>query len=293
MSGSIYFGRLKKEMREMDIPELIRKEGLRRGLSHRTIRTYRYCVRKFFMHCRKDPKEIRKTDIKEYLDLLIEKGACGNTINVNLNALRFLYCQILNKRLMINIRFSKTPKTLPIVLTKEEVIRIIKTINNPKHKLMTKLIYSAGLRVSELVNLKAEHLDIANSYGWVRRGKGNKDRMFVIADTLKKELVENIFRECPYSSSYLFKGFNGHISTATIRAIISKAAKNAGISKNIHPHTLRHSFSTHLIENGYGITQIQSLLGHNSMETTMVYVHLASPKMIDVKSPIDSLPIKL
>src|SRR3989339_361260 len=273
----------------MDISELIRKEALRRGLSHKTIRTYRQCVRKFFNWCRKEPHEIKKADIKEYLDLLIEKGACGNTINVNLNALRFLYCQILNKRLMINIRFSKTPKTLPIVLTKEEVIRLIKAINNPKHKLMTKLIYSAGLRVSELVNLKAEHLDIANSYGWVRRGKGNKDRMFVIADTLKKELVEHIFRECPYSSSYLFKGFNGHISTATIRAIISKAAKNAGISKNIHPHTLRHSFSTHLIENGYSLTEVQSLLGHKSPETSMIYIHLATPRMLNVKSPLDSL----
>ena len=245
------------------------------------------------MHCKKDPKEIKKADIKEYLDLLIEKGACGNTINVSLNALRFLYCQILNKRLMIRVRFSKTPKTLPTVLTKEEVIRLIKAINNPKHKLMIKLIYSAGLRVSELVNLKAEHLDITNSYGWVRRGKGNKDRMFVIADMLKKELVEHIFRECPYSSSYLFKGFNDHINTATVRAIINQAAKIAGINKSIHPHTLRHSFSTHLIEDGYCVAQVQSLLGHNSAETTMVYVHLASPKMIDVKSPIDSLPIKL
>ena len=273
----------------MDVPELIRKEGLRRGLSHKTIRTYRYCVRKFFMHCKKDPKEVKKTDAKEYLDLIIEKGACGNTINVNLNALRFLYCQILNKRLMINVRFSKTPKALPTVLAKEEVIGLVNAISNPKHKLMIKLIYSAGLRVNELVNLKAEHLDIANSYGWVRRGKGNKDRMFIIANSLKKELTEHIAKECPYPSSYLFKGLNGHISTATVRAIINQAAKIAGINKNIHPHTLRHSFSTHLIEDGYGVAQIQSLLGHNSAETTMVYVHLASPKMINVIRPLDGL----
>lgn len=240
----------------MDIPELIRKEGLRRGLSHKTIRTYRYCVRKFFMHCKKDPKEIKKTDIKEHLDLLIEKGACGNTINVNLNALRFLYCQILNKRLMINVRFSKTPKSLPTVLTKDEVIRLIEAIGNPKHKLMIKLIYSAGLRVNELVHLKAEHFDIANSYGWVRRGKGNKDRMFVIADSLKNDLIKYIAEECPCQSSYLFRGWNGHISTATIRAIISKATKIACINKNIHPHTLRHSFSTHLIENGSSVAEV-------------------------------------
>ena len=275
----------------MDVPELIRKEGLRRGLSHKTIRTYRYCVRKFFNWCKKDPKEIKKADIKEYLDLMIEKGACGNTINVNLNALKFLYCDILNKRLMINVKFSKTPKSLPTVLTKDEVIKLLGAINNPKHRLMAKLIYSAGLRVNELVHLKAEHFDIANGYGWVRNGKGNKDRMFVIAESIKKDLIEHISKECTSSSSFLFKGFNGHISTATIRAIINQATKKAGIKKNVHPHTLRHSFSTHLIENGGSVAQVQSLLGHASAETTMVYVHMASPKMIDVKSPLDSLPI--
>lgn len=271
----------------MDVPELIRREGLRRGLSYKTIRTYRYCVRKFFMRCRKDPKEINKSDIKKYLDLMIDNGACGNTINVYLNALRFLYCQILNKNLMIRLKFSKTPKKLPIVISKDEVIRLITAINNPKHKLMVKLIYSAGLRVNELVHLMPEDFDIANGYGWVRKGKGNKDRVFIIADSLKQELVEYIANECSSSSSYLFKGFNGHISTATIRAIINQSARKSGINKHIHPHTLRHSFSTHLIENGYCVTQVQSLLGHNSAETTMVYVHMAAPKMINVRSPLD------
>ena len=110
----------------MDISELIRKEALRRGLSHKTIRTYRQCVRKFFNWCRKEPHEIKKADIKSYLDLMIEKGACGNTINVNLNALKFFYGSVLHKRLMINIRYSKTPKSLPIVLTKEEVAMLVR-----------------------------------------------------------------------------------------------------------------------------------------------------------------------
>jgi len=271
----------------MDIPELIRKEGLRRGLSHKTIRTYRYCVRKFFNWCKKEPNKIRKTDIKDYLDLMIEKGACGNTINVNLNALRFFYCDVLNRRLMINIKYSKTPKALPLILTKEEVARLINSISNPKHKLMAKLMYSAGLRVSELVHLKPENLDIRNGYGWVRHGKGNKDRMFIIAESIKEELRCHISTVCTSSNSYIFRGFNGHITTATVRAVIKNAVKNAKINKNAHPHTLRHSFSTHLIENGYCVTQVQSLLGHNSAETTMVYVHTASPTMINVRSPLD------
>ena len=276
---------------KMDIPELIRKEGLRRGLSHRTIRTYRQCVRKFFSWCRKEPNEIKKADIKSYLDLMIEKGACGNTINVNLNALKFFYGNVLNKRLIINIRYSKTPKALPIVLTKEEVAMLINSISNPKHKLMTKLMYSAGLRVSELVNLKLENLDIKNGYGWVRHGKGNKDRMFVIAESIKEELALYISKDCASPDSYIFRGFNGHLTTASVRSVIKNARKNARLSKHAHPHTLRHSFSTHLIENGSSVAEVQSLLGHSSAETTMVYLHIASPKMIGTKSPIDSLPI--
>ena len=275
----------------MDVSELIRKEGLRRGLSHKTIRTYRYCVMKFFNRCRKDPNAINKADIKSHLDLMIEKGACGNTINVNLNALKFFYCDVLNKRLMVNIRYSKTPKTLPIVLTKEEVAMLISSISNPKHRLMVKLMYSAGLRVSELVHLKAADFDIRNGYGWVRHGKGNKDRMFIIADSIKEELELHISKECPSPDSYIFRGFNGHITTATVRCVIKNAVKNAKISKHAHPHTLRHSFSTHLIENGSSVAEVQSLLGHSSAETTMVYLHIASPKMIGTKSPIDGLPI--
>lgn len=275
----------------MDISELIRKEGLRRGLSHKTIRTYRYCVRKFFNQCRKEPNQIKKADIKSYLDLMIEKGACGNTINVNLNALKFFYGSVLNKRLMINIRYSKTPKTLPIVLTKEEVAMLINSISNPKHKLMAKLMYSAGLRVSELVHLKPEHLEIEDGYGWVRHGKGNKDRMFIIAESIKEELASYISKECVSPDSYIFRGFNGHLTTASVRSVIKNARKNTKLSKHAHPHTLRHSFSTHLIENGSNVAEVQSLLGHSSAETTMVYLHIASPKMIGTKSPIDSLLI--
>ena len=275
----------------MDVSELIRKDGLRRGLSHKTIKTYRQCVRKFFNWCRKEPHKISKVDIKSYLDKMIERGACGSTINVNLNALKFFYGNVLHKRLMINIRYSKTPKSLPIVLTKEEVAGLINSIENPKHKLMAKLLYSAGLRVNELVHLKPEHLDINNRYGWARHGQGNKDRMVIIAENIKDELKDFISKECASSDSYIFKGFNGHLTTASVRSVIKKAVKNAKIAKHAHPHTLRHSFSTHLIENGSSVAEVQSLLGHASAETTMIYLHIASPKMIGTKSPIDSLPI--
>lgn len=275
---------------KMYIPELIKKEGLRRGLSPRTIKTYNHCVRRFFSKCHKDPKEVKKQDVKDFLDKLIEKGAGGNTINVYLNALKFFYGQILNRKLMVYIRYSKTPKTLPSVLTKEEVTKLISAIENPKHSLMARLIYSAGLRVSELVHLKVKDLELDKNHGWVRKGKGNKDRLFIIARNLKNELVGYIYDNNLNQESWLFSGQKqGCITTMTVQKIIEKAAKKAAIKKNVHPHTLRHSFATHLVENGYDILSIQSLLGHANAETTMVYVHTARPKMISVQSPLDSL----
>lgn len=274
----------------MYIPELIRKAGLRRGLSHRTIKTYNDCVRKFFSVCQKHPNEVKKQDIKDFLDKLIERHRAGGTLNVYLNALNFFYREILNRKLMVNIRYSKTPKTLPTVLTKEEVMILIEAIKNPKHKLMTKLIYSAGLRVSELVHLKVKDLEFDKNYGWVRKGKGNKDRLFIIARNLKNDLSRYIYDENLNYESWLFPGQKqSHLTVKAVQWVINRAAKEAKIKKNVHPHTLRHSFATHLIENGHDVASIQSLLGHNSSETTMVYIHAANPKMIAVQSPLDNL----
>src|SRR3989338_1031666 len=243
----------------MYIPELIRKEGLRRGLSPRTIKTYNQCIKSFFSKCSKQPNEVKKQDVKDFLDRLIEKGAAGNTINVYLNALKFLYTEILGRKLLVSIRFSKTPKTLPVILTKEEVRKLIDAVENQKHRLMARLIYSAGLRVSELVHLRVKDFEFDKNYGWVRHGKGNKDRLFIIANNIKNELWEYISNNCNNPDSYVFSGQNqNHISVMAIQQIIKKAAKNAGIEKNVHPHTLRHSFATHLIENDYDVSSVQS-----------------------------------
>jgi len=147
------------------------------------------------------------------------------------------------------------------------------------------------LRVSELVNLKVRDLDLNLNHGWVRHGKGNKDRLFIIANSLKERLLSHIKEKNLDYNSWLFNTYNGHISVRSIQEIVKKAAKKAKIYKKVHPHTLRHSYATHLIENGYDIASVQSLLGHNSAETTMVYVHLASPKLINVKSPLDDLQL--
>lgn len=274
----------------MNIIELTKKEMLRRCYSPKTIKSYIFCLKNFLRYCHKEPRTINKKDIKDYLCKLTDKGASGSTINVYLNALKFVLEEILNKNFAVKIKYSKTPKQLPVFLTKEETAQLINSIQNNKHRLMIKLLYSAGLRVSELVNLRVRDLQFDRNYGWVRHGKGNKDRIFIIALSLKDELKDYIAKEGLESDSWLFRSYNGNMSIRSVQEIIKRAARDAKIQKNVHPHTLRHSFATHLIETGYDVASVQSLLGHNSAETTMVYVHMASPNLINVRSPLDSLP---
>ncbi|HIH12590.1 hypothetical protein A3I25_00335 [Candidatus Nomurabacteria bacterium RIFCSPLOWO2_02_FULL_42_17] len=274
----------------MDIIYTMQREMLRRGYSPKTISTYVQCIRNFMKFCKKDMKVITKADIKRYLDKYIDKQCAGNTINVNLNALKFLMEEILGKRVMLKIKYSKVPKTAPIFLTKDEIKKLFDVVENEKHLLILEILYSAGLRVSEVINLRRCDFEFGRGIGWVRKGKGMKDRPFIIAKLLEPKLNKYIENNCNSFDSYLFTGYNGRrLHVRSIQEIVKRAAKKAGIEKNIHPHSLRHSYATHLIENGYDINTIQPLLGHNSAETTMRYVHMANPKMIKVVSPYDNL----
>jgi len=274
----------------LDLVEAIKKEGFRRRLSRRTIISYIFWVKKFFKYCRKDHNEITKKDVKDYINHLSDRNLSGSTLNVALNSITFMIEWVLDKRWRLNIRYSKKPKKLPVVLTRDEIINLLRVINNHKHRLIMALMYSSGLRVNELVSLRVRDLELEQSYGWVRHGKGNKDRVFIIAERLKKDLTDWIEKEKLGYDSYLFKGRKGwHLSTQTVLKITKKSGMKAGIRKNIHPHTLRHTFGTHIIENGYSLQSLQGLLGHNSPETSTVYVHTACPKMIKIKSPYDDL----
>lgn len=275
----------------IDIIEKMKTEMLRRKYSIRTITAYCDVVNKFLGKLKKDDlRKITKADIKDYLNTLQNKA--GNTINVHLCALKFMMEEILHKNCYVHIKYSKTPKKAAGWLTKEEIQRLFDAIENSRHKLMIKLLYSAGLRVSELVNLKVCDLDFDKKIGMVRKGKGNKDRPFIIAEKIKGELIDFIRLNDIGYNSYLFKGDkyykgNFHISQRTIQEILRQAGKKAGIKKNVHPHMLRHSFGEHMKENGYDSLVIQALLGHKDLSTTMRYIH--SVPVINAKSPIDSL----
>lgn len=274
----------------MDIIGLMKREMFRRKLSNRTIITYLFYVNKFLLYCRKEPKGFSKKDVCLFLDKCMEKGLSGSTINVAHNALRFMMTDVLRKSMRINIRYSKTPKTLPVFLSREEMRSLLGAIRTPRHKLMVSLMYGAGLRVSELLNLKIEDVNVETGIGWVRHGKGNKDRPFIIADSLKQALSEAAVNSLLNHTEYLFfTPSRLHLSVASVQNIVKNAAKRAGIKKNVHPHTLRHSFATHLIEKGNDIILVQALLGHNEARTTMQYLHTASPSLFSARSPLDDL----
>ncbi|MBI5389176.1 tyrosine-type recombinase/integrase [Candidatus Woesearchaeota archaeon] len=268
----------------MDILEAMKKEMFRRKLSPRTMGAYLFYVRKFLKFCKKEPKQFSKKDCREFLEQFMEKGISGSTLNVALNSLRFMMEEVLRKSMRLGIRYSKTPKSLATCLSKAEVLKLLSVIENPKHKLLVSLMYGAGLRVSEVVKLRPRDVELEQDIGWVRHGKGNKDRPFILPQCLKGQIAE-IMRE----GNYLFPGAkHTHLSSRSVQEIVKRAARTARLEKDVHPHTLRHSFATHILEAGHDVTAVQALLGHNEARTTLGYLHMVKPKLISIKSPLDN-----
>jgi site-specific recombinase XerD len=184
-------------------------------------------VSKFLNYIKIDPWRIKKSHIAQYLYYLQDKHRSQSTLNVTLMAIKFYMENILNKKFFVRIPCSKKEKRLPRHLTKEEVRNLISSINNPKQKLMIKLLYSAGLRVGELVKLRVEDLNIDNGFGYVRHGKGRKDRIFIIAESVKDELMEYI--KTNNLTDLIFPGQRCNYSTRSIQEVVKKASKLAGL----------------------------------------------------------------
>lgn len=274
-----------------DIEGKIKKECYRRRFSPRTTKTYFYCIQRFLNHTKKEIKYISKKDVRLFLEYLSSKNLAGNTMNTYHMAIRFLFENVLEKRMWIDIKYSKVPRKMPTFLSKEDVRKLLNAISNWKHRLMIEFLYSSGLRVSELLNMKIKDLELDKNYGYVRNGKGGKDRLIVLSKIVREKIKNLIEIEELERDNILFKSNrNKKYHMRSIQKITQNASRKAGLKnwKEIHPHTLRHSFATHLIENGYDVTNVQAMLGHKSPETSLIYVHMASPNLINVKSPLDS-----
>ena len=252
----------------INIDEAVKRECERRRYSPRTIETYLSCIRKFLEYSGKGLDKIGKKEAREFLEHLSERKLAGSSLNVYHMAIRFLLEDILHKKMKLNIKYSRVPEKLPRVLTKEEVKKLLGKIENWKHKLMIELMYSAGLRVSEVINLKVGELELEKNYGFVRQGKGNKDRMFILANIVGEKMKNLIELERLAKDNFLFRtNKNEKYSDRSLQQIVKRASDLADL-EGVHCHTLRHSFATHLIENGYSVADVQTLLGHKSPETT-------------------------
>ncbi len=254
-----------------------------RGSSKETIKTYKFYNKQFLDFIKKNPNDVIEEDIKKYLSNLLSNGASNSTIALVKSALLFFYSEILGKK--IEIKTPKIAKKAPVVLTKEEIKRLLEVTENKKHKLLISLLYSTGMRLSECINLKIKDLELSESVIWVRKGKGSKDRMVLISKRLAQELKKYLKDNNP--EDFVFKGRNGCFSKRNVQKIVTNAAKKAGISKKVSPHTLRHTFATHLLESGVDIRKIQVLLGHSNLSTTQIYTSVSKAELKKIKNPFD------
>ena len=266
----------------------LREELILRGYSQRTLKTYISIVQRFLYYSR-SADNMDENTVRVYLLFLIQEGAARETVRLTRAALQFYFLTTAGKHLSLEtVPLPKRQKPLPKVLSKEEIKSIFGQITNIKHKLLIMLAYSSGVRVSELVTIHIQDLDTEQNILTIRNGKGGKDRITIFSEGLKKELLLYLCQR-KENSSYLFPGRNGHLTVKSVQKIIDLAAKKAYIGKNVTPHMLRHSFATHLLEQGTDIRYIQSLLGHTRLETTQIYTRVARTNIVKIKNPLDSL----
>lgn len=257
-----------------------------RNYSSKTIKSYLACVADF-LACKKDNIELVDLEfIKRFLLAKKDRGLSSQTINQNLQAINFFYRDVLKKYVKIDIKFTKTPSKLPIVLSRDEVGLILNALINEKHKIMIALAYSGGLRVSEIINLKVKDLNLEELIIHIKEAKGKKDRITIFSDKLKTN-IEKIIAGKNLNEFVFASERGGKLTERTAQKIFEKALEKANIQKEATFHSLRHSFATHLLENGVDVRYVQELLGHASIRTTQIYTKVTNPMLKNIKSPLE------
>jgi site-specific recombinase XerD len=252
-----------------------------RNYSPRTIDCYTRCVAAFARHFGKSPADLGPEHIRGYQTHLIEhKRASWSAFVQAVCALRFLYGTTLQRPGVVeDIPFPRQPKTLPVVLSREEVARFLAAIPNPKHRTVLMTMYAAGLRLEEALHLRVADVDSARGCLRIERGKGQKDRYTLLPPTLLAQL-RRYWQATRPASPWLFPGRRRDtpLDPTAIQRQCGPAARRAGLRKRVTTHTLRHCFATHLLEAGTDLRTIQQLLGHRSLQTTAVYLHVVTPR---------------
>jgi len=256
-----------------------------RNYSPRTIKAYTLYIKEFLDECQPVSKMPDIAKIQAFL--LKKRGLSAQARNLRLAAIKFLYIHVFRTVGHIDIRNAKKGKYLPVVLSRRQVLAIIDAVKNKKHKLMIALAYGAGLRVSEVVSLQVKDVDFDRGTLHLRQAKGKKDRITLIPKQLRADLQRVIGYKG--GNQLLFESERGgRLTTRTIQAVFRRARDQAHIVKDASFHSLRHSFATHMLENGVDVRFVQELLGHANIRTTQMYTHVANTHIQHLTSPLDS-----
>jgi len=313
VNGKIFFEKKKREIVEkVDLKEekikidKYRQRELKQGYracpdeflrkleiehySFNTVKTYVSMFEKFINHYKeKELSDINENDIRNYLQHLAGMKFSSSYNKQVICSIKFYYEKVLGMpHRFYKIEAPRNEFRLPRVISKEDVQLLINSTNNLKHRCIASVLYSSGIRRSELINLKIEDIDSKRMMVFVRRAKGRKDRFTLLSEQLLKDLREYIKRYKP--KIYLFEGIaGGKYSGTSVLNVVKNAGIKSGIRKKVTPHMLRHCFATHLLEAGVDLRHIQILLGHSSSRTTEIYTHVAMNNIRGIKSPLDSL----
>ena len=263
----------------------IEKELKLRNYSRRTIKSYILCLAEYFRFIKVVNDQPNVAKIREYLLNKLETGQSSQTVNVHLHAIKHFYCILMKSPIEIDIKYAKTASKLPVVLSRVEINQIIDSITNIKHSLMIALAYGCGLRVSEVVNLKIKDVDTFELTIHVKGAKGNKDRITVLSDKLTGDIID-LFNGRNINDYVFASERGGRLTERTAQVIFERALLKANIQKEATFHSLRHSFATHLLENGVDVRYVQELLGHSNIRTTQLYTKVTNPILKNIKSPL-------
>ena len=271
----------------------------RRNYAETTISSYIRIVEDFSRRFQRPPDRLGPPQIREYqAELFKKRKLAASTVTVYLAALRFFYTKTLKKGWSAaETPYPKRAEHVPSILSQEEVARLIDAAGTPFHRTVLMTLYATGVRRAELTHLKITDVDSQRMVVHIRGGKGRKDRDVMLSPKLLKELREHWRRLRRKPSAWLFPGNRWHtgdtpIDTKVVWYACKEAAQRAGLQKDVHPHTLRHCFATHLLEQGADLRNIQMLLGHNDLEQTTIYLHVSERRLNATGSPLDSLKLK-
>lgn len=262
-----------------------------KGYSFKTRKLYKGHINRFVSFINKSISTIEAQEIRKYILFLLDEGQVSHTYaNQAISALKFLFNDILQKNSMIeSLPRLKKEKKLPEVLSFQEVTRILEALKNEKHRTILFLIYSAGLRVGEVVKLTTQDIDSQRMLIHVVQGKGRKDRYTVLSEIALEQLRK--YYKLYKPEKWLFPGQNPkeYLTVRTVERIFENACTAAKITKKVSVHSLRHSFATHLLEGGIDLRYIQELLGHESSKTTEIYTHVTEKSISKIQSPLDKI----